>query len=66
MPAAAGYNLHPAINLKADGPTDRLALDADVTSEAGNVRGQVTRTSRRPRWRSAAAWIWSGWIWRLC
>ena len=48
VPAAAGYNLHPAINLKANGPTDRLALDADVKSEAGNVRGQVTADVQAP------------------
>ena len=28
VPAAAGYNLHPAFDLKADGPAERLALDA--------------------------------------
>ena len=48
VPAAAGYNLHPAIDLKADGPADRLALDADVKSEAGNLRGQVTADVEAP------------------
>jgi hypothetical protein len=48
VPAAAGYNLHPAIDLKADGPTDRLALNADVKSEAGNIRAQVTADVEAP------------------
>lgn len=48
VPAAAGYNLHPDLNVKANGPTDRLALDADVRSEAGNVRGHVIADLQAP------------------
>jgi autotransporter translocation and assembly factor TamB len=48
VPAAGGYNLHPAINLKANGPAERLALDLDVRSEAGNAKGQVTADVKAP------------------
>jgi autotransporter translocation and assembly factor TamB len=48
IPAAAGYNLHPAMNVKADGPAERLSLYLDVRSEAGNVRGQVTADVQAP------------------
>jgi autotransporter translocation and assembly factor TamB len=48
VPAAAGYGLHPAIDVKANGPADRLALDLDVTSEAGSVRGQITADVKAP------------------
>ena len=48
VPAAAGYRLHPAINLKANGPAERLALEIDVRSEAGNIRGQLTGDVQEP------------------
>jgi hypothetical protein len=48
VPAAAGYNLHPAISVKADGPADRLGLNLSVQSEAGNIRGQVTADVQTP------------------
>jgi translocation and assembly module TamB len=48
VPAAAGYRLHPAINLKANGPAERLSLDIDVRSEAGNIRGQLTGDVQEP------------------
>lgn len=48
VPAAAGYNLHPVVTLKADGPAERLSLDMDVRSEAGSVRGQVTADVHAP------------------
>ncbi len=48
VPAAAGYNLHPAIDLKADGPAEKLNLDLDLRSEAGNVRGQLTTDVEAP------------------
>ena len=48
VPAAAGYNLHPTIDIKADGPAERLALSLDVTSEAGNARGQLTADVQSP------------------
>ena len=39
VPALASYDLHPDLDIKADGPADRLALDLNVTSRAGKVRG---------------------------
>jgi hypothetical protein len=48
VPAVAGYGLHPVINVRADGPSDRLALNVNVQSEAGNVRGQVTADAAAP------------------
>ncbi len=48
VPAAAGYNLHPTVNLKADGPAQRLGLTIDVKSEAGNVRGTLTTDVQAP------------------
>ncbi|HEY7500768.1 MAG TPA: translocation/assembly module TamB domain-containing protein, partial [Vicinamibacterales bacterium] len=44
----AGYELHPALNVKTNGPLDRFAMDLDVTSEAGVVRGAVTADFRMP------------------
>jgi autotransporter translocation and assembly factor TamB len=48
VPAAAGYSLHPAIDLKADGPAQNLKLDVNVRSEAGNVRGLVAADVQAP------------------
>jgi autotransporter translocation and assembly factor TamB len=48
VPAAAGYNLHPALNLRAEGPAERLALDMDVRSEAGAVKGRITADVQAP------------------
>ena len=48
VPAAAAYPLHPELNIKANGPAERLALDLDVRSEAGNVRGQLTADVKGP------------------
>ena len=48
VPAAAGYNLHPAIDLKADGPAEKLILDVDVRSEAGNLRGALATDVQAP------------------
>jgi autotransporter translocation and assembly factor TamB len=48
VPAASGYGLHPAFDLKANGPADRLALDLNVRSDAGNIRGQVTADVQNP------------------
>jgi autotransporter translocation and assembly factor TamB len=48
LPALAGYNLHPAFDIKSNGTTDRLGLDLDVKSEAGRVHGQVTADVRAP------------------
>jgi hypothetical protein len=48
VPAAAGYNLHPAIDLKADGPAQKLNLDVNVRSEAGTIRGRLTTDVQAP------------------
>jgi autotransporter translocation and assembly factor TamB len=48
VPAAAGYNLHPAVDLKADGPAEKLNLDVNVRSEAGSVRGRLTTDVQTP------------------
>ncbi len=48
VPDAAGYNLHPAFDLKADGPADRLNLALNLRSEAGNVRGHLTTDVQAP------------------
>lgn len=48
VPAAAGYNLHPAIDLKADGPAKHLGLNLDVRSEAGTLRGRLTADVQAP------------------
>jgi autotransporter translocation and assembly factor TamB len=42
VPAIASYELHPALDIKASGPAERMTLDVDVRSEAGDVRGQIT------------------------
>ena len=41
VPGAAGYALHPAVKINANGPADRLQLDLEVRSEAGNMHGNV-------------------------
>src|SRR4026208_1932933 len=48
VPAAAGYDLHPAIDVKADGPGGKLNLDVKIRSEAGNVRGALTTDLQAP------------------
>ena len=48
VPAAAGYNLHPAIDIKANGPAEHLTLSLDVRSEAGNARGEVLADVQAP------------------
>lgn len=48
VPAIAEYNLHPAFEVRADGPAERLALDLDVRTEAGIVAGQVTADVQGP------------------
>jgi len=48
VPRAAGYALHPTIDLKADGPAENLKLDVNIRSEAGNVRGQLTTDVQAP------------------
>ena len=48
VPALAQYRLTPSLDVKAEGPADRLALELDVRSEAGNVRGQITADVQGP------------------
>jgi autotransporter translocation and assembly factor TamB len=48
VPAASSYALHPAFEVTADGPAERLALDISVRSGAGNVNGQVTADVQGP------------------
>jgi autotransporter translocation and assembly factor TamB len=48
VPAASGYGLHPVVSIKASGPAERLGLELDVRSEAGNVRGQLTADVQAP------------------
>ncbi len=47
-PAVEGYALKPAFTVTVNGPADRLGLDLDVASEAGNVKGQVTADLSAP------------------
>ena len=46
--ALAPYDLRPALDIKARGPAERLALDLDVRSEAGDVKGQLTADLEGP------------------
>ena len=48
IPAVAPYRLQPSFEIKAEGPAERLALDLNVRSEAGNVRGQLTADVQGP------------------
>jgi autotransporter translocation and assembly factor TamB len=48
VPAARGYALHPALDIKANGPADALVLDLDLQSEAGKVQGRVTADVQGP------------------
>ena len=49
VPAAAGFGLHPRFTITASGPAEKLALDVDVQSEAGKLRGQLTADVRAPQ-----------------
>lgn len=48
VPAAAPYALHPAFEITANGPAERLGLDLTVRSEAGNVKGNLTADVEGP------------------
>ncbi len=48
VPAFAGYNLHPTLNVRADGTAERLGLTVDMRSEAGNLRGTLTTDLQMP------------------
>jgi TamB, inner membrane protein subunit of TAM complex len=49
VPAVSGYALHPAFDIKANGPGGALTLDLDVRSEAGNIQGVMTADLTAPR-----------------
>jgi autotransporter translocation and assembly factor TamB len=49
VPAVAGYPLTPTFAVKAAGPAERMVLDLDVRSQAGNVRGTVTADVKAPQ-----------------
>lgn len=46
--AAAGYALHPVVDIKAAGPASALELQLNVRSEAGNVNGHLTADVQAP------------------
>ncbi len=48
MPVLSGYNLHPVVDVKLNGPVERLGMTLDVKSEAGNVRGEVMTDLKTP------------------
>ncbi len=41
VPALAGIQLQPAFEIKLNGPMDRLGVDMNVRSDAGQIAGQV-------------------------
>jgi autotransporter translocation and assembly factor TamB len=48
VPSLAGVNLQPAFEVKVDGPLDRLAVDMNVRSTAGQVTGQFVTGVQAP------------------
>ncbi len=46
--AVAGYDLHPDLRVRTDGTIDALAMDLDIKSEAGLLRGQITADFQAP------------------
>src|SRR4051794_39464675 len=48
LPGAAGYALHPSLDLKATGPQDNLQLAVNMKSEAGAVSGTLTADLKAP------------------
>jgi hypothetical protein len=48
VPALAGVRLQPAFELKVDGPLDRLGVDLNVRSSAGQVTGKVVANVSTP------------------
>jgi hypothetical protein len=43
VPALAGVALQPAFEIKINGPLDRLGVDMNVRSSAGQMTGQLDR-----------------------
>lgn len=48
VPALAGIKLQPSFGLKLDGPLDRLGVDLNVQSSAGEVRGTLLADVEAP------------------
>jgi autotransporter translocation and assembly factor TamB len=48
VPALAGIQLQPAFELKLDGPLDRLGVDVNVRSSAGQVSGKLVADVMAP------------------
>ena len=48
LPAAQGYGLHPAFDVKADGPLDALQMAVNQKSEAGEASGIVVADFKAP------------------
>ena len=48
LPAVRGYDLHPALDLKASGPQNNLELTLNAKSEAGGVNGTITADALAP------------------
>ena len=48
LPAARGYDLHPSLDLKAEGPQDNLRLTISEQSEAGAIDGTMTADALAP------------------
>ena len=48
LPVLAGYQLHPALVVKATGPLNRLLLDLDVRTEAGALKGPLVTDLSSP------------------
>jgi hypothetical protein len=48
VPALAGISLQPAFEIRVNGPMDRLGVDMNVRSSAGQVTGQLTADVMAP------------------
>ena len=48
VPALAGVQLQPAFELKLNGPIDRLGVDMNVRSSAGQVNGNIVADVKAP------------------
>src|SRR4051812_37245011 len=50
LPSVRGYNLHPSLDLKANGRQDALQLDLNAKSEAGAIAGKLTADVLAPNY----------------
>jgi translocation and assembly module TamB len=48
VPVLSGYELHPKVAVKTNGPASRLVMDLDIRSEAGTLRGPLTADLASP------------------